>query len=112
MGRKGWHTHAQGGALILARRWPARFDLSVETRLPPVRRRARLAHQVRQDLWRALQDLRGFSPCVLVEDTGQGTLVRAGGQLDAQAPRARAEAGIAELLEDPRRRARWLRWAS
>ncbi len=111
MRRRGWHTQELQGELILARRWPARFDLSVETRLPPVGRKARLAHQVRQDLWRALQSLRGFSPCVSVTEETGATVLRAGGQLDGAAPRAQAEARLTAVLEDPRNRARWLRWA-
>ena len=109
--RKGWHTHETEGELILARRWPARFDLSVETRLPPVGRKARLAHQVRQDLWRALQSLRGFSPCVSVREVDGATLLRAGGQLDTSAPRALAEARLAAVLHDDDNRRRWLRWS-
>ncbi|APZ51681.1 hypothetical protein [Salipiger abyssi] len=112
MGRRGWYMQQQDGALILARRWPARFDLSVETRLPPVARRARLAHQVRQDLWRALQHLRGFSPCVWVSDGPEGTVLRAGGRVEGRAPRAQAEACIAGVLEDAGNRARWVRWSS
>ncbi|WP_370045022.1 MULTISPECIES: hypothetical protein [Salipiger] len=111
MRRKGWHTHEIEGELILARRWPARFDLSVETRLPPVGRKARLAHQVRQDLWRALQSLRGFSPCVSVREVDGATLLRAGGQLDTSAPRALAEARLAAVLHDDDNRRRWLRWS-
>lgn len=111
MRRRGWHMHETEGELILARRWPARFDLSVETRLPPVGRRARLAHQVRQDLWRALQSLRGFSPCVSVRAVDGATLLRAGGQLDAAAPCALAEARLAAVLHDDDTRRRWLRWS-
>ncbi|MCR8546671.1 hypothetical protein M4578_02430 [Salipiger sp. P9] len=101
-----------GEALTLARRWPPRFDLSVETRLPRVARKGRLAHQVRQDLWRALQDLRGFSPCVSLRETPEGLVLRAGGQLDGAAPRAVAEARIAAVLEDRGNRARWIGWAA
>ncbi|EEX15681.1 conserved hypothetical protein [Citreicella sp. SE45] len=111
MARGAWHMHEEEGGLILARRWPARFDLVVETRLPPVTRRGRLAHQVRQDVWRALRDLRGFSPCVSVRTDDGGTVLRAGGQLDAAAPGALAARRIAAVLEDPGNRARWLRWS-
>ena len=111
MGRKGWHLADEGGAVTLARRWPARFDLSVETRLPAVARRARLAHHVRQDLWRALRGLRGFSPCIRVESDADGTRLIAGGQLDGAAGHAAAGARIDALLQDPDARARWTRWS-
>ncbi|MDO6586797.1 hypothetical protein Q4543_14885 [Salipiger sp. 1_MG-2023] len=109
--RKGWHLANEDGALILARRWPARFDLAVETLLPKVRHKARLAHHVRQDLWRALQGLRGFTPCIRVEESADATRLIAGGQLDAGGARNAALARIEALLEDPDRRARWTRWS-
>ena len=63
---RGWHITRAEGTLTLSRRLPARFDLGVGTVLPQVARPERLAHQVRQDLWRALRDLRGFAPCVRI----------------------------------------------
>lgn len=112
MARRPWHMHENGGELVLARRWPARFDLSVETRLPPLARPARLAHQVRQDLWRALRDLRGFSPCVAVRSGPDGITLRAGGQLDGARPTPRDAERIAQVLDDPANRARWARWSA
>ena len=63
----------------MARRLPARFDLCVETTLPLMSRR-KLALQIRQDMWRVLQNLRGFLPAVSVTRLGDGVQVRAGGQ--------------------------------
>lgn len=111
MRRKGWHLVDEDGAVTLSRRWPARFDLAVETRLPLMPGRVRLAHHVRQDLWRALQGLRGFTPCIRVEEDAGATRLIAGGQLDAGGARSAALARIAALLDDPETRARWTRWS-
>ncbi|QDL94168.1 hypothetical protein FDP22_20145 (plasmid) [Paroceanicella profunda] len=79
--------------------------------------RASLARQVRQDLWRALARVRGFSPVVevstsapeggaaLLEVTAGGAL-RAGGRVtDGLAGR------VSGLIGDEARRARWVRHA-
>lgn len=118
-GRGMWHLRRDGAVLVLSRRLPVRFDLSAATVLQagayPVSRE-RLAHQIRQDVWRALQGLRGFSPVVqITRDMAAGALrvVAGGALLDQQgsAARGRAEALIAEMLEDPAHRARWMRHA-
>jgi len=107
--RSPWHITRTDDALTLSRRLPARFDLAVETTLPggdPVR----LAHQIRQDMWRALQSLRGFAPAVEISAAGEGLRVRAGGQVAGQVP-GNAAGRIAEVLDSPANRARWLRHA-
>lgn len=110
--RDRWHELREPGSYTLARRLPVRFDVAVTTTLPKMRK-ARLAQQVRQDLWRALQNVRGFSPVVRVVETDAGCEVTAGGSVDAKTfPRARMEAVLEEVLGDPRRRARWARWAA
>jgi len=106
-----WHILREGDVLILARRVPVRFDLSVSTRLPQGSR-LRVAQQVRQDVWRGLQNLRGFAPVVRVERCDDGLNVTAGGQVEGVFSRAIAEAKIAEILENPANRARWVRWAA
>lgn len=106
MARRGWHIVAEDGALTLARQMPVRFDLCVQAVFPPARK-LRLAHQIRQDMWRMLQGLRGFSPVVRVEDRVGGVLVTAGGRAARPVPNA-AEARIAALLSDPAHRRRWL----
>ncbi len=101
-----WHTLREGDSLTLARHLPPRLELAVQTTLPacnPVR----LAHQIRQDLWRALQSLRGFSPVVRLDPVQDGWAVTAGGRApqpiaDAMFDRARA------VLDDPANRARWV----
>ncbi len=108
MTRLRWHVRAEGGRYTLARRWPPRFDVSATSAFPPARP-DRLARQVRQDLWRLLRGLRGFSPVIQIDATEVGLSLRAGGQV-ARCP-AGTEARIQALLDDPAHRARWLSWA-
>ncbi|MFB9149746.1 hypothetical protein [Roseovarius ramblicola] len=107
MARDRWHVIEEEGALVLARRLPARFDLAAETVLTGQVGRRRLAHLVRQDMWRALRHLRGFAPVVRVARIPGGLHLRAGGAVAGRFARADAEARIAALLADPGRRARW-----
>jgi len=111
MARDQWHILREGGSLTMARRLPVRFDVAARTVLPG-RSRLRMARQVRQDMWRLLRDLRGFSPVVRVRSTASGLAVTAGGRVEGRCARARVEAGIAAMLSDPARRARWSGWAS
>ena len=104
-----WHILTSGDTLTLARHLPPRFDVVAETRLPAMGRR-RLAHQVRQDMWRALQRLRGFSPVVEVTRDGDAVRLRAGGRVAGPCP-PNAAARIASVLADPGNRARWARYA-
>lgn len=99
----------EDGTLILARHLPPRFDIAADTKLPPVAP-LRLAHQIRQDLWRAFAGVRGFSPVVALRALDDGWRVRAGGRLAGGAPDALV-ARIADLLEDRRLRQRWLAFA-
>jgi len=108
MARDRWHVIEEAdGALTLARRLPVRFDLAAETVLNGGVGRRRLAHLVRQDMWRALRHLRGFAPVVRVGHVPGGLHVRAGGAAAGRFARADAEARIAALLADPGHRARW-----
>lgn len=109
MTRTSWHITRTDGALTLSRRLPARFDVAAVTVLPagdPLR----LAHQIRQDMWRKLQRLRGFSPVVEITAEGQGVKVRAGGQVMGRVP-SNAAGLIAEILENASSRSRWVRHA-
>jgi hypothetical protein len=105
----------EGDVLTLSRRLPVRFDIMASTVLRaagPRISRARLAHQLRQDVWRCLRDLRGFWPAVQIV-RGEGVLqVTVGGALEgARVPVAQAEARLDDLLASPAHRARWLRHA-
>lgn len=108
--RRGWHVCDDGATYLIARRLPLDWTLSVRTRLPDLGRR-RLAHAVRQDLWRMLQRLRGFAPAVSVTRDGQGVELRAGGAVQGSVPQG-AQREIAALLEDASTRAAWVRAAA
>ncbi|PIE06768.1 MAG: hypothetical protein CSA74_10640 [Rhodobacterales bacterium] len=111
-------TRIADGGMVLAR-GPARFDVSATTRLAlgssgaPSGQTARkvgpgrIAHQIRQDVWRALRHLRGFRPVVAVTPVAGGLEVVAGGAVEGALP-PNAAARIADVLEDPANRARWL----
>ena len=110
MSRGRWHIRNDGDTLTLARRNRARLDVAARTDLPDAGR-LRIAHQVRQDMWRALQHLRGFSPVVRVRREAGRLLVTAGGEISGPVARAHSEEIIRDVLECPGRRARWLRYA-
>ncbi|WP_068114444.1 hypothetical protein [Tropicimonas marinistellae] len=111
MRRDPWHIVRNGDVLTLARHLPPRFDVVAETRMPRASR-GRLASQIRQDVWRSLQGQKGFSPVIEVRSDGEGLSVRAGGRVSVHSfNRASLEARIAAVLEDPKRRSRWLRCA-
>ncbi len=107
--RGGWFESASDGRYVLARHWPPVLDIGAISEFPPVDA-GRLAKQIRQDLWRKLQGLRGFSPVVVVSFTEQRLKVWAGGRLIGRAPNG-TEPLIQDLLNDPALRARWIRWA-
>ena len=108
----GWHILGDD-PMILARRLPARFDVAAETLFPPVPRWRGLAHQIRQDLWRQLRDVRGFSPVIEIRRDEEALRIRAGGRIDGgPVPRDRLQPRIAALLSDPSRRSRWRMHAS
>ncbi|WP_417267342.1 hypothetical protein [Celeribacter baekdonensis] len=114
MTRSQWHISEADGALILSRRLPAQFDVAVKTVISGGAglRKARIAHQVRQDMWRALQNLRGFSPVVRVATHGPDLEITAGGTIAGRFPKAATEARVSEVLENPELRARWARYAT
>jgi hypothetical protein len=109
LARIDWHIERDGACTTVSRRLPARFDVSAEAEFP-LAHPARLAQQIRQDMWRALRNVRGFSPVVRIERREGSLLVTAGGQ--ASAPISGViENRITELLNDAVRRKRWLKWA-
>lgn len=98
----------EGRALVLARHLPPRFDIAAESRFPAGLRPAVLAHELRKDLWRCLQRIRGFSPVVRIEEDETGLSARAGGAVLSGRHPCDASDRIAALLADPARRARWI----
>ncbi|KUP93169.1 hypothetical protein [Tritonibacter horizontis] len=101
-----WHITRGVGELTLSRQLPARFDVVASTTLPmgdPLR----LAHQIRQDLWRALQGVRGFSPVLRLTQDGEMIRVEAGGRVAMPVPRGLADR-ISDVLDHPARRQRWV----
>ncbi len=110
MPKKTWHILRENGdmgrVVTLSRELPARFDVAAETELPagnPVR----FAHQIRQDMWRMLQSMRGYSPVVRLTERGQGWHVLAGGRVQGNVPPGTAER-ISDLLENQSKRGRWV----
>lgn len=93
----------------MARQVPPRFDVAVSVVLPPAEP-LRLAQQIRQDMWRAVQAVRGFSPVVKVEAQGDSLLVTAGGRVAGRVP-GNLASEIKAVLEDEAKRSRWLRHA-
>ena len=107
---RGWHVARRGDTFALSRRLPVRWDVEARAVLPDLGRR-RLAHAVRQDMWRMLQDVRGFAPAVEVTRLANGCAVRAGGAVAGRVPASMA-GRIAALLADPVQRAKWTRAAA
>ena len=105
-----WMTSDINGEYIMARRLPVHFDLCVETTMPLMSRR-KLALQIRQDMWRVLQNLRGFLPAVSVTRAGDGVQVRAGGQFTCPVNLPYAETKLRDMLNDATYRQRWSNFA-
>lgn len=101
-----WITKRDGDTVTLARRFPVRFDVAADT-TGPVVGRAWLATLIRQDMWRALQGVRGFSPEVEITRDRDQLLIRAGGRIDGIVPVVAINVRIETLLNDPQKRARW-----
>ncbi len=111
MARDAWHITRDERTLTLSRTRDVRFDLAQLSFIPGEGlSRSRLAHQIRQDMWRKLQRLRGFSPAVRITVQDGGMAVLAGGAVNGPVTRRAAET-IADMLDDPDLRARWIKHA-
>lgn len=108
---KGWHISRDDAQLILKRpaNAQARWDVAARTTLP-VTGRARLAHLIRQDMWRSLQRLRGFSPMVEVTRHCDHLEVRAGGTVQGAVP-PRSQEQVQSVLDHAGNRRRWIGYA-
>ena len=111
MARNTWHILTDETGLTLARHMPVRIDVFAQARFP-LCNQLRLAQQIRQDMWRLFQRVRGFSPVVRVERTSVGLLVTAGGRVPMSSRSSMLVERLNGLLHDPSRRARWVDWAS
>lgn len=109
MSRNQWHILREGDTVTVTRRRPVRWDVYAETRLG-LGRPLRVAQQIRQDLWRAVQRQRGMLPAVAVTLAADGLLIRAGGRVESAFNPVTLERMIVTVLEKPENRARWLRF--
>lgn len=109
-----WHDIELGDGVLLhrrahqAERWDVRIDREWPVPVRPSRRR--YAHQIRQDIWRAAQRVRGFLPIVRIGWAEGSLIVTAGGALLA-GPAPKLSDILAGVLDDPRNRQRWGRYA-
>ncbi|MEP1537127.1 MAG: hypothetical protein ABJQ34_09985 [Paracoccaceae bacterium] len=108
MTKGGWHITTLEGSWSLSRLKSQRLDVSAQTWLPRVHP-VRLMHQVRQDMWRRLKNVRGFAPMVQLTPDAGGWCVTAGGQVSAIAQSHAV--GIEDVLTNKNNRARWIRHA-
>ena len=106
-----WFEIYDGPCFTLARRLPARFDISSEV-LMPLMSAPRLAYQIRQDIWRKLQSIRGFLPVVEINHRGAHLHVRAGGELTCPAPFERSCERIFDVLSNRDNQQRWAGFAA
>ncbi|MEM8978556.1 MAG: hypothetical protein AAGD04_03675 [Pseudomonadota bacterium] len=109
MAKARWHILRSEDALTVSRVLPVRFDISAEAVFPLVHP-LRLATQIRQDMWRLLQNLRGFAPAVEVVSEGGSLRVRAGGAVMGAVP-GTAQMALEGLLNAAPNRARWCAYA-
>ena len=109
--RGNWFEIYDGPCFTLARRLPARFDISREISMP-LMSAPRLARQIRQDIWRKLQSIRGFLPVVEITDCGAHLHIRAGGELTCPAPFERSGERIFDVLSNRDNQRRWAAFAA
>ena len=109
--RGNWFEIYDGPCFTLARRLPARFDISREISMP-LMSVPRLARQIRQDIWRKLQSIRGFLPVVEITDRGAHLHIRAGGELTCPAPFERSGERIFDVLSNRDNQRRWAAFAA
>ena len=78
----------------------------------PLMSAPRLAHQIRQDMWRKLQSIRGFLPVVEITHRGAHLHIRAGGELACPAPFERSGDRIFDVLSNRDNQRRWAGFAA
>ncbi|MEM6480753.1 MAG: hypothetical protein AAF681_02830 [Pseudomonadota bacterium] len=110
MSARRWHIVRSADHVVLARRLPARFDIAATTTLPQLRL-IPLVHLVRQDIWRALRGLRGFSPVIEARLHASGVTLRAGGPVAGLSIASVLQDRLRAVLDDRPNRERWQRCA-
>ena len=112
-----WKVVEEGNSLLLHRaglspQWSVDVSRTLDWPATPGQR-LRIAHQIRQDVWRACQTTRGFVPVVQVSTDGHQTVMRAGGSLTTRSGHVSIlETRIAAVLDDGNNRRRWRAYAS
>lgn len=120
--RRAWIDIPLEGGLLHARTGlPDRWDIWEERvwTIQPGQQRPglhisqrRLARSIRQDLWRGLQNVRGFVPRVQVGPADHSLKIKAGGVLMASHAASGLGDRIAAVLDHPDNKIRWLAFAS
>ena len=108
-----------GGVLHARAGLPDRWDVSVMRVWTPAAgsgsgfciSRKRLARAIRQDIWREVQQVRGFVPRVSVTIDAEALKITAGGVLMAGRIASGLGDDIAAVLDHPERQRRWLAFA-
>ena len=103
-----WLIDKTDDYVLVTRRKPVRWDISAQTTFPRCHP-LRLAHQIRQDVWRQLQRIKGFCPAVEIK-IGEVLEVRAGGRVLRHVPPGASDK-VHALLTDSGIRNRWLAFA-
>lgn len=104
-----WHILRDDASWTLSRRLPVEWHIEHEA-LVPLCHPIRLMHQVRQDVWRSMQSLRGFAPAVsLTPEAGQWRVRAGGAALGTIAPIWVER--LVVVLDAADNQARWVRHA-
>ena len=101
----GWGMQKISGAFLICHYIPVRFDLSVETHFLFLSFRL-LASQIREDMQKAMQSLRGFLSAIEIKKGTDDLSALAGGRLNCPVHLAPVEVCLHELLHGPQIRAR------
>ena len=97
----GWVMQKASGMFLICRCVLLRFDLCVET-FSPFLGMVLLTRKLRQGIWRAPQNLRGFLPAFEINKRTDHLSLWAGGQLNYLVRLVSAKVRLRELLHEPR----------
>lgn len=113
------NSFVDGGILHARAGLPDRWDISIERiwcvgqgNRPTLRlSRRRLARAIRQDVWRVLQNVRGFAPRVQVSILNDSVHATVGGVLMSDRRESGLGERIAAVLDHPDNKNRWFAYA-